>query len=614
MHRLVLVISAVVLLVTSSPAFAATWYRDQDGDGFGDPSVTLEAPSQPAGYVANGTDCDDGNPAVHPGAVEICDGADNDCNGIADDNAVDAVMWFADADGDGFGDPSNEIPACTQPFGFVPDASDCNDSNANMFPGATEICDGVDNDCDGIVDDFAVDAIFWFADADGDGFGDPSNAFPACTQPAGFVANGDDCDDSNGSIHPGGTEVCDGIDNDCDGLVDDNTVDGALWFADSDGDGYGSATVSVMACVSPPGYVADNSDCDDSNASRHPGAPEICDGLDSDCDAVVDQGCVPFTISAVTDVGNDQGRRVRVRWNRHGFDSPGSLQPVVSYSIYRRIDANLAALKLAGTGSPAPKDEALAYPPGDWDFVTQIPASGEATYSAIVGTLCDSTPSEACLSTFFVRAHHASPTSYADTPVASGSSVDNLAPNVPGNFQVAYAPAANQLTWNESEDADFRYFRVYRGATANFTPGPGNLVHQTIGAGWVDATGGAAHYKVTAVDFNENESQPAVVSPTVGVEPVGATFSLEAPKPNPSSHEVAIAFNVPSSGGSVRLQLLDAAGRLVRTLSDGAAPVGRNVVRWDGRSASGAPVAAGLYFVRLQSGTTVLKSKLIRTN
>ncbi len=98
---------------------------------------------------------------------------------------------------------------------------------------------------------------------------------------------GDDCDDTDPSVYPSASEVCDGVDNDCDGTVDeDDAIDAKTWYQDADSDGYGNASVTDIDCYQPTGYVADDSDCDDSLAEVHPGAEEICgDGVKNDCDA-----------------------------------------------------------------------------------------------------------------------------------------------------------------------------------------------------------------------------------------------------------------------------------------------------------------------------------------
>jgi hypothetical protein len=94
----------------------------------------------------------------------------------------------------------------------------------------------------------------------------------------------DDCDDTVASTHVGAQERCDGVDNDCDGAVDEEAVDLTDWFADGDGDGSGSGE-PVSACEAPPGHVSTADDCDDADPDRHPGAEEVmADGVDQDCD------------------------------------------------------------------------------------------------------------------------------------------------------------------------------------------------------------------------------------------------------------------------------------------------------------------------------------------
>jgi large repetitive protein len=268
---------------------AATWYADADGDGWGDASSTTVACAAPSGFVADDTDCDDGDAAVNPSATEQCNGVDDDCDGSVDeDDAVDVSTWYADADADGYGDAASSTAACTQPSGYVTDATDCDDDNNLAYPGASELCDGIDNDCDGSVDEGAT--ITWYADGDGDGWGDASTTAEACSIPSGYVSDADDCDDSDAAVHPGASELCNGVDDDCDGTVDeDDAADASTWYIDSDSDGYGSASYAASACAQPSGYVADDSDCDDWDDGVHPGATELCDGADNDCDGAVDE-------------------------------------------------------------------------------------------------------------------------------------------------------------------------------------------------------------------------------------------------------------------------------------------------------------------------------------
>jgi hypothetical protein len=184
----------------------------------------------PPGFVENDDDCDDGHPAVNPAATEVCNMIDDDCDALVDDadpGVVGQPTWFQDADGDGYGNPAVSQLACFQPPGYVADATDCDDGDAAINPGATEVCNHVDDDCDGLVDDAdpgVVGQATWYDDDDGDGFGDPGDSQEACFQPAGHVANDDDCDDGDGAVHPGAAEVCNSIDDDCDGATDEGGV------------------------------------------------------------------------------------------------------------------------------------------------------------------------------------------------------------------------------------------------------------------------------------------------------------------------------------------------------------------------------------------------------
>jgi len=315
---------------------ASTWYTDGDGDGYGDAGSTTAACSLPSGYTGDSSDCDDTDGSINPAASELCDGADNDCDGTVDeDAATDASTWYADADGDGYGDASSTTAACSIPSGYLVDDSDCDDTRSNVNPGEDELCDSRDNDCDGDTDeDSSTDAATWYQDRDSDGYGDDVTTTRSCVQPSGYVAYGGDCDDGSAAYNPGAVEsdcsdpadyncdgstaysdgdgdgysaceecddtdalinpvareLCDGVDNDCDGTVDEaDAADASTWYADADGDGYGDAASTSLACTAASGRVSDATDCDDGDAGAFPGAPEYCDGVDNDCDGAADE-------------------------------------------------------------------------------------------------------------------------------------------------------------------------------------------------------------------------------------------------------------------------------------------------------------------------------------
>lgn len=220
-----------------------SWYRDSDGDSFGDPSTSTTACRRPDGFVADGTDCDDAVAAINPDATERCDptDTDEDCNGLSDldDPGAELVPYHFDADEDGYGDPEVTEYACDPPAGFLFDGTDCDDNRADINPAATEFCDeaDTDEDCDGLADDAddnvntaGLDPVY--PDEDGDGYG-AGSAYFLC-DPDGLVNLDGDCDDDEEQVNPGQGETCgDGLDNNCDG--DDNgcTLEGT--FALSDG-------------------------------------------------------------------------------------------------------------------------------------------------------------------------------------------------------------------------------------------------------------------------------------------------------------------------------------------------------------------------------------------
>jgi MYXO-CTERM domain-containing protein len=268
----------------------SNWYTDADHDGYG-AGVPTSACTQPAGTVADNTDCNDASDAIHPGATEVCNGADDNCNGSVDEGVTST--FYRDQDGDGYGNPAISTAACAAPTGYVVDATDCNDGAVSIHPGATEVCNGIDDNCAGGIDEGLPTSTF-YQDHDGDGFGNPNVSKVACNAEqagAGYVTDHTDCDDTSADIHPGATEVCgNGKDDNCNGIVDTDAPSTSTFYRDVDGDGYGAATSgTTTACAPPAGYVSNNTDCDDSNAAIHPGAAEVCNGKDDNCAAGIDE-------------------------------------------------------------------------------------------------------------------------------------------------------------------------------------------------------------------------------------------------------------------------------------------------------------------------------------
>ena len=255
-----------------------TWFQDGDADGFGNPAMSMQACGKPAGYVTTSDDCNDTNSAVHPGAAEMCDGIDNNCNLLVDDNVQ--TTYFQDADGDGHGNAAAPMAGCNPAPGYVASSDDCNDNSAAIHPGAAEVCDSLDNNCNSVVDENVKTT--YYRDADNDGHGNASVTTQACGPQSGYVSNSDDCNDSSAVIYPGRPEACDTLDNNCNNQVDEGVQ--TTFYRDADGDGYGNPAMTTMACSAPATYVSNNTDCNDGVSSVHPNATEVCfNGADDNC-------------------------------------------------------------------------------------------------------------------------------------------------------------------------------------------------------------------------------------------------------------------------------------------------------------------------------------------
>jgi len=327
------------------------------------------------------------------------------------------------------------------------------------------------------------------------------------------------------------------------------------------------------------------------------------------------------TITGISDVPNDQGRAVRLQFDRSSRDVPGSAVPILQYEAYRRIDplpgaarAQAPSATLAAPGERLAAALAAGMLPGGaplldagWDYVGAAPAHVQADYSLIVPTLADSTIADGMhWSTFFVRAATGTPAVFHDSRPDSGYSTDDLAPAVPADLAVVYGLAGNALSWGPPADGDFQHFRIYRGAAPDFEPSPDNLAHATTAQQWLDETADpyGSYYLVTAVDFAGNESDaaaPGTVTPAPDALAARAVV-LRQNHPNPFNPQTVIRYEIRGPATRVQLDVHDVRGQRVRRLVDGVRAAGAHAATWDGRDDAGRPVASGTYHYRLRAG------------
>jgi hypothetical protein len=249
----------------------SSYYQDSDQDGFGNIAVSISSCGQPTGYVVNSTDCDDTNPNV---------------------NAI--TTWYLDSDNDGFGNLSMTTQNCGQPVGYVANSTDCDDTNNQINPNATEVFDGIDNNCDLVIDE-GFTLTTYYEDLDGDNYGS-SVSIQSVTNPGtGYSLVSGDCDDNNNLINPNATEICDGIDNNCDLNIDEN-LPTFTYYLDADNDGFGDLNFTTTDCSVPAGYSVNSLDCNDANNQINPNATDIpANNIDEDCSGA-DAPLVPLQL------------------------------------------------------------------------------------------------------------------------------------------------------------------------------------------------------------------------------------------------------------------------------------------------------------------------------
>jgi hypothetical protein len=325
-------------------------------------------------------------------------------------------------------------------------------------------------------------------------------------------------------------------------------------------------------------------------------------------------------IAGVTDVPNDQGGRVKVSWNASWLDRESDPN-LYLYEVWRSVPGSVAeaairagSRRLSGFAErPAGAGRSfVSTAQGYWEYLgSQAAVHYIPGYAYLAPTTGDSTGDGNATTAFMVVARNASGSMYWLSSPVSGYSVDNLAPIAPSPFTGQYAAGATRLHWNPNGEADLAGYRLYRGTSPEFVPGPGNQIATLADTGYVDAAGLPYAYKLSAVDSHGNESGFTLLVPVglVSVEGEAAALALARPSPNPAFESASIRWSLPAPT-AMRLAVFDAAGRRLRSLVEGMVSSGPHEVRWDLRDDRGGRVASGICFVRLTLGDRVLVQRI----
>jgi len=308
-------------------------------------------------------------------------------------------------------------------------------------------------------------------------------------------------------------------------------------------------------------------------------------------------------ITSIADIGNDQGRLVKIKFNSSGGDNADAATPVNSYEAYRRSD-NPPAVAARAAGPEGLSQRQLL--DAGWTFAGSVPAHQQSSYSIDAPTIGDSTLALGqYYSVFFIRGASNVINMYYDSPADSGYSKDNLAPGVPQNFIFT----AGNLTWNESTSKDFDYFTVYGSNTNSF--GSATVVDYSVSPAMNVNASPYVYYFVTATDFSGNEGKPAVINSLSGVGGTPQSYVLSVSNyPNPFNPRTTVNYTVPSRG-MVDIDVYDASGARVATLFHGERNVGAYSVEWDGKTKNAAVAASGLYFARISHDGTTRTKKMV---
>ena len=318
-------------------------------------------------------------------------------------------------------------------------------------------------------------------------------------------------------------------------------------------------------------------------------------------------------ILSAKDVPNDQGGHLKLSWNASYLDA-APYNEIKQYEVWRSIPPAAAEARMKAGAPIASVGERSSLVPGRslrttgfgaqviaWEYVGAEPAHRLAAYSYDVPTTSDSIGAGNPLTQLMVIADDNDNYSFWMSASAAGYSVDNLPPVAPAPFTAAYLAGATHLHWGENSEADLAGYRLYRGSSSGFVPGPGNLIAAKPDTGFADTGPAGSWYKLSAIDIHGNESLFALLGPN-GTLDAGSTFPsvvvFQKPRPNPATGPTTLNYVLPHEA-HVLFAVYDAVGRRVRTFADGTQPLGEHWFTWDLRDDTGHALGAGLYFATL---------------
>jgi hypothetical protein len=309
------------------------------------------------------------------------------------------------------------------------------------------------------------------------------------------------------------------------------------------------------------------------------------------------------SIASVRDIRSDQGGSVRVTWNASWLDNTNGYG-IGSYWVWRQAPLTVAreAVRQGSNRVFRPATEASAQ--YAWEFLAQQPANTSAQYSYVASTTTDSTAGHNPYTVFMIEAHSAADTrAFWQSVADSGYSVDNLPPSTPAPFTGTYSASSTAMQWGANHEADLAGYRLYRGSSIGFTPGPGNLIASLSSTNFTDPGAPPSIYKLTAADAHGNESVPAILVPQ-GVTaadnslPTELAFSLASANPSRGATALRLALPRPAR---VTLSIYDIAGREVRSIVSGTLAAGVNMATWDGHDSAGGLARSGVYLARMRA-------------